>query len=194
MSQSPMPPPPQNQPPSGMQTPPPPVPDFLKKIPGKAWARTFLIVAVFFGGALIMAGVTAGLVTAGANSAAGDAFGTDIDRAFGGGSTWIVMTFQLLAMGFFSPLSFGVDFAEFGMQTPGGSLFFVPWWVPAGGLVAVVTTQRYLGGNLRAPSTGTRLLLAAIGGVTFATIITILAAAVRFRFDEGMDMFGASMW
>jgi len=177
-----------------MQTPPPPVPDFLKKIPGKAWARTFLIVAVFFGGALIMAGVTAGLVTAGANSAAGDAFGTDIDRAFGGGSTWIVMTFQLLAMGFFSPLSFGVDFAEFGMQTPGGSLFFVPWWVPAGGLVAVVTTQRYLGGNLRAPRTGTRLFLAAIAGLTFATIITILASAIRLRFDEGMDGFGVSMW
>ncbi|MDN5818739.1 MAG: hypothetical protein L0I94_10665 [Yaniella sp.] len=199
MTQSPTPPPqnqppPQHQPPPGGQAPPPPVPDFLKEIPAKAWARTFLIVAVFFGGALIMAGVTAGLLTAGASSAAGDAFGTDIDRAFSGGSTWIVMTFQLLAMGFFSPLSIGVDFAEFVAQTPGGSLFLVPWWVPAGGLVAVMTTQRYLGGNLRAPRTGTRLLLAAIGGITFATITTILAAAVRFRFDEGMDMFGASMW
>src|SRR5699024_12717160 len=56
----------QQQPPMapgpGNQAPPPPppsLPPFLKQIPPLAWARTFLIPLVFFGGALIMAGITA---------------------------------------------------------------------------------------------------------------------------------------
>ena len=189
-----VPPPPQQPPAPGPDSPPPAVASFLKEIPPNAWARTFLIVAVFFGGALIMAGVIAGLFTAGVGAAVGNGFPAELDAVLGGGPTWIVMTFQLLAMGFLSPLSLGVDFAELGMHGAGGSLFFVPWFVPAGGIAAVVATQRHLGGNLRARHIGTRLLLAALAGVTFATVVTVLAAAIRLRFDEATAMFGVSAW
>src|SRR5699024_2260507 len=98
--------------------------------------------------------------------------------------SWIVMTFQLLSMGFLSPLSVGVEIDVFGGFAGGGTLFFVPWLVPVGGIAAVAGTQRFLGGNLRAPHIGARVMLAGLSGVSFAAVVTILASAVRLRFSE----------
>ena len=178
MSQHPSPPP---------QAPPP------QALPPQAWARTFLIVLVFFAGSLFMAGITAGLIVSGMNTAGG-AVAAELDPVLTGSSTWVVLTFQLLAMGFFSPLSIGGDFANFGMFADGGSLFFVPWWVPIGGIAAVAATQRFLGGNLRVPRIGSRLMLSGIAGLVFATIMTVLAAVIRFPLVDNIELFGISMW
>jgi len=171
--------------------PPPTAQTAFQNIPAQAWARTALIPLVFFGGAFIAAAATAA-VGISAMGAAG-AVGGEVEDVLGGGPSWIVLTFQLLNMGFLSPLSIGMDVAVFGGFSGAGTLFFVPWLVPAGGIGAVALTQRFLGGNLRAPHTGVRLLLAGLAGVAFAAVITILAAAVRFRFAAGFEEFG-SMW
>src|SRR5699024_8247836 len=86
------------------------------------------------------------------------------------------------------------DIAEFGMFSGGGSAFFVPWLVPAGGIVAVAVTQRFLGGNIRAQQTGIRWMLAGISGLLFATVITVLAATVRFRYDAGSEFIDGRFW
>lgn len=150
--------------------------------PPQAWARTFLIVLVFFAGSLFMAGITTGLLVSGMNSAGGPV-AAELDQVLTGSSTWVILTFQLLAMGFFSPLSIGGDFAA------GGSLFFVPWWAPIGGIAAVAATQRFLGRNLRVPRIGSRLLLSGIAGLVFATIMTILAAVIRFPLGDNIELF-----
>ncbi|HIW46483.1 MAG TPA: hypothetical protein H9884_06235 [Candidatus Yaniella excrementigallinarum] len=168
------------------QAPPPPpsLPPFLKQIPPLAWARTFLIPLVFFGGALVMAGITAAFLYIGFNSPEMVDSDLELYDIIGDSPSWIVMTFQLLSMGFLSPLSLGVEINAFGGFAGGGTLFFVPWLVPAGGIAAVVATQRFLGGNQRAPQVGVRLMLAGLSGLAFATVVTILASAVRFRFYE----------
>ena len=166
-------------------TPPPPsLPPFLTQIPPLAWARTFLIPLVFFGGALVMAGITAAFLYIGMNSPEMVGSEPELYDIIDDSPSWIVMTFQLLSMGFFSPLALGVEIDAFGGFAAGGTLFFVPWLVPAGGIAAVAATQRFLGGNLRAPRVGARLMLAGLAGLAFATVVTILASAVRFRFSD----------
>ncbi|WP_022870313.1 hypothetical protein [Yaniella halotolerans] len=172
--------------------PPPPLPAVLRGIPAQAWTRALLIVVVFFAGSVVMAGSIAGLLTVGMNAAFGNGAAGEFAELVG--SSWIVLTFQILAMGFLSPLSMGVDFSDFGMFAAGGSLFLVPWWVPIGGLIAVAATQRFLGGNLRAPRTGVRFLMAGVAGLLFAGIVTILAAVIRFRVVENNELFGIAMW
>ncbi|MDN6150998.1 MAG: hypothetical protein L0I91_06160 [Yaniella sp.] len=172
--------------------PPPSAPAFLKNIPGQAWARTLLIPLAFFGGAFLMAGLTAALGLSGMSVAA--SFGSDMPQLMDGGPSWIVMTIQLLGMGFLSPLSLGFDIADFGMFSGGGSAFFVPWLVPAGGIAAVAVTQRFLGGNIRAQQAGIRFMLAGIAGLLFATVVTVLAATVRFRYDGGNEMIDGRFW
>lgn len=190
----------QQQPPMapgpGNQAPPPPppsLPPFLKQIPPLAWARTFLIPLVFFGGALIMAGITAAFLYIGMNSP--EMLGSDAELydVIDDSPSWIVMTFQLLSMGFLSPLSLGVEIDVFGGFAGGGTLFFVPWLVPVGGIAAVAGTQRFLGGNLRAPHIGARVMLAGLSGVAFAAVVTILASAVRLRFSEA-DLEAGRAW
>src|SRR5690625_3514887 len=159
------------------QAPPPPpsLPPFLKQIPPLAWARTFLIPLVFFGGALIMAGITAAFLYIGMNSP--EMLGSDAELydVIDDSPSWIVMTFQLLSMGFVSPLSPGVEIDVFG------------------GIAAVAGTQRFLGGNLRAPHIGARVMLAGLSGVAFAAVVTILASAVRLRFSE-TDLEAGRAW
>src|SRR5690625_4467504 len=115
------------------QAPPPPpsLPPFLKQIPPLAWARTFLIPLVFFGGALVMAGITAAFLYIGFNSPEMVDSDLELYDIIGDSPSWIVMTFQLLSMGFLSPLSLGVEINAFGGFAGGGTLFFVPWLVPA---------------------------------------------------------------
>ncbi|HIY85150.1 MAG TPA: hypothetical protein H9822_01710 [Candidatus Yaniella excrementavium] len=172
--------------------PPPAAPMFLKNIPAQAWARTLLIPLIFFGGAFLMAAFVAALGLGAMSAAAG--FGATMPQLMDGGPSWIVVTIQLLGMGFLSPLSLGIDIAEFGMFSGGGSAFFVPWLVPAGGIVAVAVTQRFLGGNIRAQQTGIRWMLAGISGLLFATVITVLAATVRFRYDAGSEFIDGRFW
>src|SRR5699024_12708912 len=89
------------------QAPPPPpsLPPFLKQSPPLAWARTFLIPLVFFGGALVMAGITAAFLYIGFNSPEMVDSDLELYDIIGDSPSWIVMTFQLLSMGFLSPLS-----------------------------------------------------------------------------------------
>lgn len=173
--------------------PPPPAPNVLKTIPPLIWVRTLLIVLVFLGGSLVMAAISAALIVSGLGP--DQAFGPvdEFQQFFQGGPSWIVFTFQLLAMGFLSPLSIGIEIAQFGGFSASGSLFFVPWFVPAGGIAAVAATQRFLGGNLRVPYTWVRLMLAGLAGLVFATVVTVLAATIRFRFDGGFDEVG-QLW
>jgi hypothetical protein len=164
----------------------------VSNIPPQAWARAALIPLVFFAGSLLMAAITAaiGVSSVGSMTDPTDPFAP----VFNGGASWIVATFQLLGMGFFSPLSIGVDMVGFGGFSAAGSVFFVPWQVPIGGLLAVAITHRYLGKNLRTAHTGTRALLAGLAGLAFATVVTVLVSAIRFRFDTGIDEFGGRMW
>ena len=175
------------------QFPPPPPPSAqpspLTTIPAQAWARVLLIAAVFFGGALLAAGVTAAFGVTGVNAVPELA---ELDATVGDASSWLVLTFQLLAMGFMSPLSLGMEFAEFGGFSGGGSVFFVPWLVPVTGILAVALTQRHLGGNIRATHPGVRALLAATAGLAFALVVTVLAASIRFRTFE--DFEAGSFW
>lgn len=140
-----------------------------------------------------MAAITAAIGISGLGTAGGLGPAEAVAQVFDGGSSWIVMTFQLLSMGFLSPLSIGIDVAAFEGFSGGGSIFFVPWLVPAGGIAAVIATQRYLGGNLRTAHIGTRFMLAGLAGLAFATVVTILAASVRFRFDDDFDT-GGRLW
>lgn len=167
----------------------PPVPAVLKNIPNPVWARTFLLAAVFLGGALIMAGITAAFGVTAVNLAVD--FSRDFEELLPDGASWIVLTIQLLGMAFLSPLSLGIDlggFSEIAFSGSAGHLIFVPWLILAGGVAAVMGTQRYLGGNIRVPTTGVRLMLAGLSGLAFATVVTILVSAVRFR--TYIDEFG----
>lgn len=170
----------------------PAVPSVLKNIPGQVWARAFLIALVFFGGSLIMAGITAAFGVGAINMAAD--FTPEFDEFFPTGASWIVLTFQLLGMGFLSPMSIGLDITEMGMSGAPGALFFVPWLVPAAGIAAVIATQRFLGANLRVPILGVRLMLAALAGLSVATVVTILSATIRFRVHIDESFIQGSMW
>lgn len=165
----------------------------LQAIPPQVWARTFLIMLVFLGGSLVMAGLTAAIGINAVGSATGLGPVDGMTQVFDGGPSWWVVTFQILAMGFLSPLSIGMDITIFEGLSGGGSLFFVPWLVPAGGIIAVAATQRHIGRNLRTPHTGTRFLLAGLAGLVFATIVTVLAATVRFRFIDDFET-GSRLW
>src|SRR5699024_2686266 len=127
------------------------------------------------------AGITAAFLYIGFNSPEMVDSDLELYDIIGDSPSWIVMTFQLLSMGFLSPLSLGVELSAFGGFAGGGSLFFVPWLVPSGGVAAVVAAQRSLGGRLRAARVGVRLVLAGLSGLAFATVVTMLASAVRFR-------------
>lgn len=153
--------------------------------------RTALIPLVFLGGALFMAALTAAIGVSAVNAVIATLPEEIFAAVSSGGSFWVVATFQLLGMGFLSPLAFGLEISAFGSFTSAGSVFFVPWQVPIGGIVAVALTHRFLGGNLRTSHTGTRFLLAALSGIGFATVLTILVSAIRFRSDAGLD---GSLW
>lgn len=176
---------------------PPPRPNIFSSIPPRAWGRTFLIPLVFFAGALVMAGISAGLLSTATTPLDGVGVPSAITGGADTGASWIVLTFQLLGMAFLSPLALGVDVnvadvAEFGF---GGSLFFVPWIVLAGGIGTVAATQRFLGGNMRTSRTAARLVLAGAAGIAFATVMMILVAAIRFRIsDVDISQVGGSLW
>ena len=167
-------------------------PSVFKTIPAQVWARALLIALVFFAGSLIMAGITAALGVGAINMAAD--FTPEFDEFFPTGASWIVLTFQLLGMGLLSPLSIGFDITDMGMSGASGTIFFAPWLIPAAGITAVITTQRFLGGNLRVTFLGVRLLLAAIAGLSFATVVTILTATIRFRVHIDESLMQGSMW
>ena len=176
---------------------PPPRPQILNHIPPHAWARTFLIPLVFLAGALLIAGISAGLLLTATSSLETVGVPSALTGGPGTNPSWIVLTFQLLGMGFLSPLTLGIDVnvadvADFGFE---GSLFFVPWIVLAGGIGAVAATQRFLGGNMRTSRAAARLILAGAAGLTFATVTTILVSAIRFRIsDVDISQVGGTLW
>src|SRR5699024_9052270 len=80
---------------SNQASPPPPsLPPFLKQIPPLAWARSFLIPLVFFGGALVMAGITAAFLYIGFNSPEMVDSDLELYDIIGDSPSWIVMTFR----------------------------------------------------------------------------------------------------
>src|SRR5690625_7032937 len=70
-----------------------------------------------------MAGITAAFLYIGFNSPEMVDSDLELYDIIGDSPSWIVMTFQLLSMGFLSPLSLGVEINAFGGFAGGGTLF-----------------------------------------------------------------------
>lgn len=165
------------------------------RITGAQWKAGAFLGLVAFGAALAVSLVGTILLLAGAYSI------PDLpDEGSAALRNWFPWVFQLVGMGFLSPVggSLTADTGLMGSVELSASLFFAPLVVPAAAIAAVLTLGRRVTGGLALPRGATRVIVAAVAGIEAAAVMLLLTAVlpVTTSIDEStrISLRALSVW
>lgn len=114
--------------------------------------------------------------------------------------TWFFWLFQLVGMGFLSPLGgeFATDAGTLGALGLSTSAYLAPLVVPVATVTAILTVGRRVHRDLALPRGSVRAVVAATAGLTLAAAVLLLVAVfpVSFDVDEttSLSLRAVSVW
>lgn len=163
------------------------LPAVLSGIPKAAWSRAFLLAGLMFAGSLVAALLVVLLALPLLNASSGTS-----DVALG--AQWFPALFQVMGLGYFAQASMKPvgDAISLNSSADASATFFV--WValvPLFAVLAATLIGRRLGAQVKAPTWIPRLILSAAAGLSFALVVTLLAALIPI--SVGTDYFGITL-